>query len=239
MSGWCEAMSDRRAEPTRSSSPRTFGVQMLVEGDRACFTRPELKVERVSYEVITPSAARGMLEAVYWKPAMRWVVDRLRVLRPIRLTQLRRNELGHKIQLGSVLAAAGRGRVHHHIIERDRQQRTATMLRDVAYVIEAHVELAPGVPDHPARHLDGFRRRLRKGRCFHQPALGCRELPARFGPVGDPPPTPHPALAGLRDLGWMLHDIDFANGMRPCFFRAWMRDGVIEVPAPGDPRIRA
>ena len=212
----------------------TYGTRLLVQGDYACFTRPEMKVERVSYDVITPSAARGMLEAIHWKPAIRWVIDRIRVLRPIRFETIRRNELGHKIPAGSAQTAMSRGRADlHAIIEEDRQQRAATVLRDVAYVIEAHFELTPlaGPDDNEGKHLDSFNRRASKGQSFHQPYLGCREFPARFELVEGAQPTPDPALFGEHDLGWMLHDIDFADGMTPRFFRAVMRDGTIEVGA--------
>jgi CRISPR-associated protein Cas5d len=212
----------------------TYGVQILVFGEYACFTRPEMKVERVSYDVITPSAARGILEAIHWKPAIRWDVDRIRVLRPIRFETIRRNELGHKIPAGSARTAMNRGRADlHAIIEDDRQQRAATVLRDVAYVIGAHFELTPraGERDNEGKHLDCFNRRARKGQCFHRPYLGCREFAADFRLLeGDEQPEDTlPGEQRDRDLGWMLHDIDFADGMTPHFFRAVMRDGVIDV----------
>jgi CRISPR-associated protein Cas5d len=212
------------------------GVRLLVRGERACFTRPEMKVERVSYDVMTPSAARGVLEAVYWKPAIRWVVERIRVLRPVRFETLRRNEVGHKIPATSAERAMGRGRADLALlVEDDRQQRASVLLRDVAYVIEARFELTAraGPEDAPGKHLDCFNRRARKGRCFHQPYLGCREFPAEFAPLEGEPPRPDASLLGERDLGWMLHDIDFADGMTPRFFRARMVDGVVEVPPLG------
>lgn len=212
------------------------GVRLLVRGERACFTRPEMKVERVSYDVMTPSAARGVLEAVYWKPAIRWEVERIRVLRPIRFETLRRNEVGHKIPAALAERAMGRGRADLALlVEDDRQQRASVLLRDVAYVIEARFELTAraGPDETPGKHLDCFNRRARKGRCFHQPYLGCREFPAAFELVEGEPPRPDDSLLGERDLGWMLHDIDFADGMTPRFFRAVMRDGVVEVPPLG------
>ena len=211
-----------------------YGVRLLVWGDYACFTRPEMKVERVSYDVMTPSAARGILEAVHWKPAIRWVVDRIRVLKPIRFETIRRNEVADKIPASSAQSAMNRGRADlHAIIEDDRQQRAATVLRNVAYVIEAHFELTShaGPDDNEGKHLDSFNRRARKGQCFHRPYLGCREFQADFALLEDAAPAPDPALCGERSLGWMLHDIDFADGMTPRFFRAEMRDGVIEVGA--------
>src|SRR4051812_28038136 len=214
----------------------SHGVRLLVRGERACFTRPEMKVERVSYDVITPSGARGALEAVYWKPAIRWVIERIRVLKPIRFETLRRNEIGHKIPAGSAERAMARGRADIALfVEDDRQQRASVLLRDVAYVIEARFELAAkaGPDDNRGKHLACFNRRAGKGQCFHQPYLGCREFPAEFTLVEGEPPAPHPSLLGERDLGWTLHDIDFAVGMTPRFFRAVMRDGVIEVPPLG------
>lgn len=214
----------------------SFGIRLHVWGDRACFTRPEMKVERVSYDVITPSAARGILEAIHWKPAIRWHIDRIRVLRPIRFESIRRNEVGSKLSSVSVSKAMKAGNADGLVtyVDEDRQQRAATVLRDVAYVIEAHFELTPkaGSDDSVGKHLDIFNRRARKGQCFHMPCLGVREFPASFSLLEDDTaaPTIDPALQGEKDLGWMLHDIDFTDGMTPRFFRATMRDGVIEVP---------
>lgn len=212
----------------------TYGIRLLVWGDHACFTRPEMKVERVSYDVITPSAARGIVEAIHWKPAIRWVIDHIRVLQPIRFETIRRNELGHKIPAGSAQSAMNHGRPDlHTIIEDDRQQRAATVLRHVAYVIEAHFELTPhaGADDNEGKHLDSFNRRARKGQCFHRPYLGCREFPADFRllDAGEELDDTLPPEQRDRDLGWMLYDIDFADVMTPRFFRAVMRDGVIEL----------
>ncbi len=206
-----------------------MSILLHVWGELACFTRPEMKVERVSYDVITPSAARGILEAIYWKPQMRWQVTRLHVLRPIRFTSIRRNEVASKVPAGSVTKAmkAGRGDLGLYV-EDDRQQRAATMLRDVAYLIEARFDLLePG--EEPGKHLAMFERRAKKGQCFHRPYLGTRECECQFEWVDEPPPS---ALSGTgaRDLGYMLHDIDFADGMNPRFFRAIMRNGVIDVP---------
>lgn len=207
------------------------GIKLHVWGDFALYTRPEMKVERVSYDVITPSAARGIVEAIYWKPEIRWRITRLHVLNPIRFTSLRRNEVASKIPAGSVAKAmkAGRGNLGLYV-EEDRQQRAATLLRDVAYVIEARFDIRDG--SHPGKHLDQFNRRARDGQCFHRAYLGCREFPAHFALIepGEPLPTVDSELSGERDLGYMLHDIDFANGMAPRFFRAVMRNGVIDVP---------
>jgi len=213
----------------------SYGVRLHVWGERALFTRPEMKVERVSYDVITPSAARGILEAIHWKPAIRWVVDSIQVLRPIRFESIRRNEVGGKLAAASVGKAIKAGRTDGLIayVEDDRQQRAATVLRDVGYVIGAHFELTDkaGPDDNVGKHLDIFNRRARRGQCFHAPCLGTREFPASFALIesDDALPTPDPSLMGERDLGWMLHDIDFADGMTPRFFRARMVDGRIDV----------
>ena len=213
-----------------------YGIKLHVWGDRACFTRPEMKVERVSYDTMTPSAARGILEAIHWKPAVRWVVDRIHVLKPIRFENLRRNELGHKIPAGNVLRALNRGTTEglHTLIEDDRQQRATTLLREVAYVIEAHFVLtvAAEADDTAAKHLAMFNRRAAKGQCFHRPYLGTREFAADFALVEDAmPPSTLPADQRDIELGWMLHDIDYGDGMTPRFFRAELRSGVIDVPA--------
>lgn len=215
----------------------SFGIRLHIWGDRACFTRPEMKVERVSYDVITPSAARGILEAIHWKPAIRWHVDRIHVLEPIRFESIRRNEVGGKLSPASVTKAMKAGSTVGlaNYVDEDRQQRAATVLRKVGYVIAAHFELTDkaGPDDSVGKHLDIFNRRARKGQCFHAPCMGVREFPAHFSLLDDGAPLPptDPALERDKDLGWMLHDIDFADGMTPRFFRAQMTDGVIAVPA--------
>lgn len=222
-----------------------YGIQLHIWGERALFTRPEMKVERVSYDVITPSAARGILEAIHWKPAIRWVVDRIQVLKPIRFESIRRNEVGGKLSAASVGKAIKAGRTDGLIsfVEEDRQQRAATVLRDVGYVIGAHFELTDraGEDDNEGKHLDIFNRRAQRGQCFQAPCLGTREFPASFALIegGSEVPPPDPALSGERDLGWMLHDIDFADGMTPRFFRARMVDGLIKVPPLADSEVRA
>ncbi|MDR2743649.1 MAG: type I-C CRISPR-associated protein Cas5c [Desulfovibrio sp.] len=213
----------------------SYGVRLRIWGDYACFTRPEMKAERVSYEVITPSAARGILDAVYWKPAIRWIVERIRVLKPIRFDTIRRNELESKIALLTVSKAAqGASKPLEIFVEDVRQQRASLVLRDVAYVIEASFEMTPkaGCDDNPGKVLDTFRRRVAAGRCFHRPYMGCREFPAMFDAPPEEMPSPDVSLSGERDLGYMLHDIDFTGAMTPHFFHAVMRDGVLEVPRP-------
>lgn len=214
----------------------SYGIRLKVWGERACFTRPEMKVERVSYDVITPSAARGILEAIHWKPAIRWQVDRIHVLKPIRFESIRRNEVGGKLSPASVSRAMKAGSTAGLVcyVDEERQQRAATILRDVCYVIEAHFELTDraGPEDSVGKHLDIFNRRARKGQCFQAPCLGVREFPADFSLVEADAALPResPAPVADVDLGWMLHDIDFAQGQSPRFFRARLQGGVIEVP---------
>ena len=207
-------------------------VLLRVWGDFACFTRPEMKVERVSYDAMTPSAARGILEAIYWKPQICWVIERIHVLKPIRFTNIRRNELGgigpSERTLKSYMAGSNTSALAQ-VIEDDRQQRAATILRDVEYLINAHYQVLNN-SDPPQKHYEMFKRRASKGQCFHRPYLGCREFIANFDWYEGDPQTPDESLRGERDLGYMLHDIDFAHDMTPRFFRAFMRDGVIEVP---------
>lgn len=232
-----------------------YGVKLEVWGDYASFNRPEMKVERVSYEFMTPSAARGILEAIYWKPQMRWVVDRIHVLEPIRFTQVRRNEIDQKIPAKNVEMARKRGIGTLGIqVEEHRQQRASRILRNVRYGIEAHIEvLSPlgkdgQVLDHPeAKHLESFKRRASKGQCFHHPYLGCREFPAYFRLLRDEeefPPCPT-ELRGYRTFGYVLWDVEFvkdskgnvvesSEGTRvraqARFFEASMKDGIIQIP---------
>lgn len=221
----------------------TQGVKLHVSGARACFTRPEMKVERVSYDVITPSAARGILEAIHWKPAFTWRVERLTVLRPIRFESIRRNEVASRIPSLNVKQAMKAGSTEGLAlyVDEDRQQRAATILKDVAYVIEARIDLKdPSNADEPiGKHLDIFNRRARKGQCFHRPCLGTREFAADFELVEGKLPAPPESLMGERDLGWMALDIDFAREGQPLFFKAIMRDGVIEVPPLNSADVRA
>jgi CRISPR-associated protein Cas5d len=212
-----------------------YGIRLLVWGDYACFTRPEMKVERVSYDVITPSAAKGIMEAIYWKPAIVWVIDRIHVLNQIRFDNIRRNEVGGKIPVRNVKdAMKGEPVVLCQYASDDRQQRATLLLRDVAYAIEAHFEMTgdAGTEDTPEKHYAIAARRARQGQCFQQPFFGCREFPARFRLIEEEESAPISQYEGEkeRDLGWMLLDIDYAQGMNPQFFRAIMKNGVIEVP---------
>ena len=202
----------------------SYGVKLRVWGDYALFTRPEMKVERVSYDVMTPSAARGILEAIYWKPAIRWIVDRIHVLKPIQFENIRRNELSNKVSISAKIMRKGNKPICQYI-EDDRQQRASLVLKDVEYVIEAHFELTGVDNSDPGKHLAIFERRARKGQCFHRPYMGCREFPANFEWCDV---IPKSELTGEQGLGFMLHDIDFANEMRPHFFRAVMHSGVMD-----------
>ena len=204
-----------------------------ITGDYACFTRPEMKVERVSYDVITPSAARAVFEAIFWKPAIRWQVRRIEVLRPVRWMNLRRNEVASVISTRNVQQAMASGEGDLAIlVEDDRQQRAALLLRDVAYRVHADLQVLDdrNDPQPPQKFFSMFERRAQNGQCVNQPYLGCREFDARVRLVTDPQDEP-PPIAETRDLGWMLHDLDFTQPAdpQPVFFRAQMTAGVIEV----------
>lgn len=201
----------------------SYGVRLRVWGEYALFTRPEMKVERVSYDVMTPSAARGILEAIYWKPAIRWVIDHIHVLKPVRFENIRRNEMANRVAVNNKDMQGDS--VVCRYIEDDRQQRASMVLRDVDYVIEAHFEFASREDTNEGKHLDIFKRRAIKGQCFHRPYFGCREFPINFEWCDD---IPESSLFGEQDLGFMLHDIDFSNQMTPHFFRAVMKNGVID-----------
>ena len=209
---------------------RETRIRLRIEGPYACFTRPEMRGDRVSYDVITPSAARGIIEAIYWNPAIRWVVDRLHVLKPVRFTNIRRNEIRSVISIRNFSVAMSKGIPIEVFVEKDRIQRDSMILRDVCYVIEAHCRAADrGEKQVPCKYKKIFDRRLSRGQCFRQPFLGCREFSASFKPVSGNVPISE--IKGTHDLGWMLHDIDYANGIRPKFFHAVMKDGIMDVPA--------
>lgn len=221
---------------------KTFCLE--VAGDYACFTRPEMKVERVSYDVITPSAARAVFESILWKPAIRWQVTKIEVLKPIEWITLRRNEVG-----------AVASSPHGLYIEDARQQRAGLFLRDVAYRIHAGFEMCdsskhkqnfPHLTKHrindpdeqraadeantPAKFWNMFERRASKGQCVNQPYLGCREFAASFRLVKDSTGEVAP-IAESRDLGWMLHDMDYGNlaSPSPRFFRAELKNGMLDL----------
>jgi len=226
-------------------------ITLEISGDYALFSRPEMKVERVSYDVITPSAARGILEAIYWKPQIRWIINRITVINPIRFTNIRRNEISKKASspAASLVAEGGNDTLGIYV-DQERQQRASLLLRDVRYLIHASVHILDtrierGGEKAPAneaagKHLEMFKRRARKGQAFHQPYFGCREFPVSFTLHEDEStlPTPHQSFTGEKDLGFMLHDIEFDQNPKtkavkstiPHFFRAQMTNGTIEVP---------
>lgn len=207
-----------------------------VSGDFACFTRPEMKVERVSYDVITPSAARAIFEAILWKPAIQWRIDKIEVLNPIRWINLRRNEVGCVVPVGNVKSAMKKGSGNLGLyIEDERQQRAGLFLREVKYRLHAHFKMRDRSPDNPPNKFsEMFERRAAKGQCFNQPYLGCREFAADFRLVqNDDRPSDIPQeLQGARDLGWMLYDLDYNNPNDPLprFFQARLQDGSLHVP---------
>lgn len=211
-----------------------YGISVRVRGEYALFTRPEMKVERVSYDVITPSAARGIIEAVYWKPAIRWVIDKIHVLNAIEFTNIRRNEVSEKISEGEARRRMNGAQEAFFLSATDnRQQRAAMVLKNVDYVIEAHFDLVAekaGAEDSVEKHYNVALRRLRKGQYFSPPCLGAREFGARVELIEDGifPPS---VLVGAQDLGWMLYDLDFSDprDIRPRFFKAEMQDGVIDL----------
>jgi len=213
-------------------------IRLHVWGDNACFTRPEIKVERVTYDVITPSAARGIFEAIYWKPQINWVIDRIEVLQPIRFESIRRNEVASKVSASRVAGAMKKGTTEnlYMVVDegKERQQRAATILRNVGYILGAYFEITQiGIQDDcSGKHLAIFNRRARRGQCYHQPYLGTREFPAKFTLLenGAQPSSTLLDSDKDKDLGWMLRGIDFDKGNTPHFFRAIMKNGVIKLP---------
>ncbi len=206
--------------------------RVKLSGENACFTRPEMKVERVSYDVMTPSAARGILEAILWKPAIKWNILQIDVLKPIKWESVRRNEVSKKATKPS--AAHLRGESSKPLglfVEKERQQRAGLFLRDVAYVIHAEFKMTnrAGKEDSVTKFEQMFIRRASNGQCFHRPYFGCREFPVDFEFIpkdADPIPT----IGTGRDLGWMLYDMDYSvKKPIPQFFHAEMTDGKIDL----------
>ncbi len=209
-----------------------YGFKVRVEGDYALFCRPELKVERYTYELLTPSAARGILEAVFWKPGLRYVIDKIHLLKPIQVTNIRRNEVAVKALATKANAAmSGSGDPLFISCADNIQQRASLVLRDVAYIVEGHFKMTKkaGERDTPEKFYSMLLRRLRNGQCFHQPYLGCREFPARVSLVEeDETFTP---IAESRDFGLMLYDLDYTDpqNIHPTFFRAVMQGGTLDL----------
>lgn len=211
-----------------------MSIRLEVWGDHACFSRPEMKVERVSYDVMTPSAARGLLEAIFWHPGLRYTIDCIHVCSPIRFSNLRRNEVKSTVNARSARTVMERGKGELWLdTSADIQQRAAMILRNVHYVIEAHFDMAenaaPG--DNPGKFQDILKRRITKGQFYHRPYFGCREFPAHFKLCEALPPCPE-ELEVERDLGYMLWDLDYSDpeNISPLFFRAKLIDGVLNVP---------
>ncbi len=207
-----------------------MSVLMEVWGLTACFTRPEMKTERVSYDVPTPSAARGMIESIYYHPGLKWTIDRIWVLNPIQFMNLRRNEVSSKISASNVMQEANGGKRSCIVTTQDIQQRAAMMLKDVRYVIEAHFDMTDkaNASDNPGKFQDIVKRRLRKGACYAAPYLGTRECTAHFRLWEGG------AIEGIdetRDLGYMLYDMDYSDPehIQPMFFRAKMEHGCIDL----------
>ena len=206
-------------------------IQVEVWGDYACFSRPELRVERMAYDVPTPSAARGIIEAIFFHPGLKWKVDKIHIINEIKFTNIRRNELKSKISADTVRSVMnGNGRALYLAAAQDIAQRAATILQDVHYVIEAHFEMtdraAPG--DNPGKFQDIVKRRMERGQCYHTPYFGCREFPAYFRRW---PGGPIPTIPETRDLGLMLYDLDYSDpaNIQPMFFHARMENGVIDT----------
>ncbi len=211
-----------------------IGVKVKVWGDYALFSRPEMKVERCTYDVMTPSAARGILEAIYWHPGMLWIIDRIYVNKPIQFTSVRRNEVKSTISANNVLTAYNGGDKPLFISTKaDIVQRASLLLREVEYVIEAHFELTEKAneSDNPGKFKDIIIRRLKRGECYHTPYFGCREFPAHFCLCEEEEVTTAYDDVAEKDLGFMLYDMDYSDidNIQPMFFRAVMKKGILDV----------
>ena len=216
-----------------------YGIKIRVWGDYACFTRPEMKVERVSYDIMTPSAARGIIEAIYWKPAIKWTIDKIHVMNKINFTNIRRNEVSEVLKLGDVKKAMEKSEPLYIIATESRHQRAALVLKDVEYIIEAHFDIndeKAGAEDTVEKHYNIVLRRLRQGQYFHHPSLGTREFGASFEIIEDELSIPKSDLVGEMDLGYMLYDMNFTlddsktkQTVNPSFFRARLVDGVLDL----------
>lgn len=216
-----------------------YGVKFRIWGDYACFSRPELKVERVSYDILTPSAAKGIIEAIYWKPAIKWTIDKIHVINPIKFTNFRRNEVSEVLKLSNVKKAMKNAEPLYIMINENRHQRAAMVLKNVEYVIEAHFDLnedKAGESDTEEKHYNIAMRRLRQGQCFHRPCLGTREFGASFEVIENIKDIPKSSLEGEQDLGYMLYDLNYRidkdgekQTVSPKFFRAKLVCGVLDL----------
>ncbi len=211
-----------------------MAIKLEVWGDYALFTRPEMKVERVSYDIMTPSAARGILEAIYWHPGLKWIIDQIDVLSPIVFTNVRRNEVKSVVSARTAKGVMEKGTGELYLnTKNDIVQRASMLLKDVHYVIKAHFEMTENASesDNPGKFQDIVSRRIQKGQCYHQPYFGCREFPVSFCEAKADTVCPD-ELKGTRDLGYMLYDMDYSDGseIKPMFFRAIMVDGKVRIP---------
>lgn len=208
-----------------------YGISIECWGEYACFTRPEMKVERVSYEVMTPSAARGLVEAIFWHPGLRYVVDKIRVLSPIKFTNVRRNEVKSKLSATKVLTAARNSAANYLAASDEIVQRAATILQDVHYVIDVHFEMTDkaNATDNPAKFKEMLCRRARKGQCYHQPYFGNREFPAAFRLVEDN--EEFQPIQVSKSLGFMLYDMDYSDpsDIKPVFFQGELVNGIMDL----------
>ena len=211
-----------------------YGYKIMVEGDYACFTRPELKVERVSYDVPTPGALEGMLKSIYWKPSICYVIDEIVIFKEIEMANVRRNEVKSKVSASKVLEAYNGGMKPLYLSSKEEiVQRASLLLSDVEYVIEAHFEMTEKAneTDNPGKFKDIIMRRLKRGACYSMPYFGCREFPANFELCNEE--EIHTAYDDVeeKDFGFMLYDIDYSDeeNLSPMFFRAIMKQGVIDV----------
>ena len=205
-------------------------IRIEVWGPNACFTRPEFKTERVSYDIMTPSAARGIIEAVYWHPGLKYHIDKIYLLNPVQFANIRRNEINSVVSASTALSSLKTGKPLASYAGENRLQRASMILKDVHYIIEEHIEMTEkAAPSDNLRKFEEIlQRRLKRGQCYSQPYFGCREFAAHFSPWEE---ESVPALPLTQDFGFMLYDMDFSNpeNIKPQFFRAKMVDGVLDV----------
>ena len=212
----------------------SIGVRVKVWGDYALFSRPEMKVERCSYDIMTPSAARGIMEAIYWHPGMCWKIDRIHIMKPIQFTSIRRNEVKSKVSANNVLSVYNGAKKELFISSKEEiVQRASLLLKDVEYIIDAHFEMTDKAndSDNPGKFKDIIMRRLKRGECYHTPYFGCREFPVNFCLCEEEEVHSAYEVVEEKDLGFMLYDMDYSEpeNIQPMFFRAVMRHGVVEL----------
>ena len=212
----------------------SIGVRVKVWGDYALFSRPEMKVERCSYDIMTPSAARGIMEAIYWHPGMCWKIDRIHIMKPIQFTSIRRNEVKSKVSANNVLSVYNGAKKELFISSKaEIVQRASLLLKDVEYIIDAHFEMTDKAndSDNPGKFKDIIMRRLKRGECYHTPYFGCREFPVNFCLCEEEEVHSAYEVVEEKDLGFMLYDMDYSEpeNIQPMFFRAVMRRGVVDL----------